>query len=216
MSLDRRSLLKLGGIAAAGATTRPIGSPSQDAMREAKADHTIRMSNGLAELGPEQIVSTAVYNGQFPGPLLRFREGQQVTIDLQNDTDHPELLHWHGQMIPADVDGAEEEASCVIPPRGSIREVFVPQPSGLRFYHTHVRAGADLDRGQYSGLVGPVYIEPKENPRHYDQEIFLVLKEFGPTFSRGGDMAQGFLAGAAIKALVAECGTSMQDPTGKA
>ena len=53
--------------------------------------------------------------------------------------------------------------------------------------------------GQYSGLVGPVYIEPKENPGAYDQEVFLVLKEFGPTLSRGGDMAMDFLAGSEIK-----------------
>ncbi len=74
---------------------------------------------------------------------------------------------------------------------------FTPNPSGLRFYHTHNRAGADLYAGQYSGQVGPVYIEPKENPGRYDREVFLTLKEFEPTFSRGGDMAMDFLAPAA-------------------
>ena len=48
--------------------------------------------------------------------------------------------------------------------------------------------------GQYSGQVGPVYIEPKHEPGNYDREVFLVLKEFGPTFSRGGDMAMDFLS----------------------
>ena len=72
---------------------------------------------------------------------------------------------------------------------------FVPGPSGFRFYHTHVVPRADLSRGQYSGLVGPVYIEPKQNAGAYDQEIFLTLKEFEPAFSRGGDMASDFLAG---------------------
>jgi FtsP/CotA-like multicopper oxidase with cupredoxin domain len=71
---------------------------------------------------------------------------------------------------------------------------FVPGPAGFRFYHTHVVPRADLSRGQYSGLVGPVYIEPKQNPGAYDQEIFLTLKEFEPTLSRGGDMASDFLA----------------------
>jgi len=50
-----------------------------------------------------------------------------------------------------------------------------------------------LHAGQYSGQVGPVYIEPKHNPREYDREVFLVLKEFEPSFSQGGDMAQDFL-----------------------
>jgi FtsP/CotA-like multicopper oxidase with cupredoxin domain len=155
----------------------------------------------LAELAPDHIVSTNLYNGQFPGPLLHFREGRQVTVDIRNYTDRPEIVHWHGQKIPSNIDGAMEEGTPIIPPGATRREVFVPRPAGFRFYHTHVRAGANLDLGQYSGLVGPVYIEPKENPGQYDQEIFLVLKEFGPTFSHGGDMAQDFLAGEEIKAL---------------
>ncbi len=211
ISLERRDLLQLGGLAAAAASlprairtaaaqAAPAGA-SAATSPAAAADHTIRIGTALVELAPDHIISTTTYNGQFPGPLLRFKEGQQVTVDIQNDTDHPELLHWHGQKIPSDVDGAEEEGSRIIAPRGSLRETFVPQPSGLRFYHTHVRAADDLERGQYSGLVGPVYIEPKDNPGHYDQEIFLVLKEFGATFSRGGDMAMDFLAGEEIKSL---------------
>ena len=199
----RRNFLKLGGLSLLGATAPHIvpsfaQAPPPDAR---KADYTIEIANGLAELSPDQIVSTTLYNGQFPGPLLRFHEGQAVTVDIRNNTDHPELLHWHGLKIPSDVDGAEEEGSPVIPPNGMFRATFTPNPGGLRFYHSHVRAGADLTRGQYSGLVGPVYIEPKENPGAYDQEVFLVLKEFEPTFSRGGDMDMDFLAGDAIKSL---------------
>ncbi len=77
-----------------------------------------------------------------------------------------------------------------------------PGPAGFRFYHTHNRAGADLAAGQYSGQVGPVYIEPKSSPGNYDREVFIVLKEFEPTFSRGGDMDMNFLAPAGrVKSL---------------
>ena len=200
---DRRNFLQLGGVSLLGAATSrimPAFAQAQPADTR-PADYTIEIANGLAEISRDQIISTTLYNGQFPGALLRFHEGQAVTVDIRNKTDHPEYLHWHGQKIPSDVDGAEEEGSRVVPPNGMLRETFTPQPSGLRFYHTHVRAGADLSRGLYSGLVGPVYIEPKENPGAYDQEIFLVLKEFEPTFSRGGDMDMDFLAGKAIKSL---------------
>ena len=208
--IDRRSLLRLAGLAAAESMPSLNGTAvaqTPQAMNgvhpasQAPADHVIRIGTSLVELAPDHIISTTTYNGQFPGPLLRFKEGQQVTVDIHNDTGQPELLHWHGQKIPSEVDGAQEEGSRVIAPHGMQREVFVPQPSGLRFYHTHVRAAEDLSRGQYSGLVGPVYIEPKDDPGHYDQEVFLVLKEFGPTFSRGGDMASDFLAGAEVTAL---------------
>jgi FtsP/CotA-like multicopper oxidase with cupredoxin domain len=155
---NRRNLLKLGGLSMLAAGTARVApafaqAPPAD---KSKADYTIEIAQGLADIGPSQIISTMLYNGQFPGPLLRFREGQATTVEITNKTDHPEYLHWHGQKIPADVDGAAEEGSRVVPPGGTLRETFTPQPSGFRFYHTHVRGGADLSRGQYSGLVGPV------------------------------------------------------------
>ena len=169
-----------------------------------KADYTLRIGTGLVELAPDHIVSTTLYNGQFPGPLLRFKEGQRVVVDIYNDTDTPELVHWHGQMIPSDVDGAAEEGSPFVPAHGMRRIAFMPKPSGFRFYHTHVVAGGDLNRGTYTGQAGPVYIEPKNNPGAYDREVFLVMKEFAPAFSRGGDMAMDVLAGAPLKELQAD------------
>ena len=74
-------------------------------------DYTIRIGTGLVELSPNHIVATTLYNNQFPGPLLRLREGRPVTVEIHNDTDTPEQLHWHGQLVPADVDGAAEEGT---------------------------------------------------------------------------------------------------------
>ena len=202
---DRRDFLTLCGLGLIGAAAPRLSSAVAQTQPAAtrNADYTIEIASGLAEIGPDQIISTTLYNGQFPGPLLRFREGQAVTVDIRNNTDHPEFLHWHGQKVSTDVDGAGEEGSRVVPPNGMIRDTFIPQPGGLRFYHSHVRAGGDLSRGQYSGQVGAVYIEPKDNPGAYDQEIFLVLKEFLPTLSKGGDMDMDFLAGDEIKSLKA-------------
>jgi FtsP/CotA-like multicopper oxidase with cupredoxin domain len=59
----------------------------------------------------------------------------------------------------------------------------------------------NLNLGTYTGQAGPVFIEPVNNPGAYDREIFLVLKEFLPSFSQGGDMAMDFLVGAPIKEL---------------
>ncbi|OBG30550.1 copper oxidase [Mycobacterium sp. 852002-51057_SCH5723018] len=160
-----------------------------------KPDYTLRIGTGRVELAPGRVASTLTYNGQFPGPLVRFKEGRRAWVDIFNDTDFPEQLHWHGQHLGVDVDGAAEEGTPDIPAHGMRRISFVPGPAGFRFYHTHVVPRADLSRGQYSGLVGPVYIEPKQNPGAYDQEIFLTLKEFDPSFTSGGDMAADFLAG---------------------
>jgi FtsP/CotA-like multicopper oxidase with cupredoxin domain len=199
----RRDFLRAAGAAAGGALL--VSSPersSATALRtsgmgsfpDQPADYTLTIAAKPVELAPDRIVSVTTYNGQFPGPLLRFKEGQPVTIDIHNETDTPEQLHWHGQAVPVDVDGSAEEGTPFIPPHGARRITFTPKPAGYRFYHTHVRAGADLAAGQYSGLVGPVYIEPRSNPGNYDREVFLTLKEFEPTLSRGGDMAMDFLS----------------------
>jgi FtsP/CotA-like multicopper oxidase with cupredoxin domain len=166
-------------------------APQQSESRS--PDYALQIGASPVEIASKHIVSTITYNGRFPGPLLRFKEGQSATIEIHNETDTPEQLHWHGQMVSTDVDGAAEEGTPFVPAHGMRRTVFTPRPSGLRFYHTHNRAGADLRAGQYSGQVGPVYIEPKHELGNCDREVFLVLKEFEPSFSQGGDMAQGFL-----------------------
>jgi len=131
-----------------------------------KADYTLRIGTGLVELAPDHIVSTTLYNGQFPGPLLRPVPMHQlrrigIVVDIDNDPDDPERRRrrCRGRL-----------AVCAA--HGMQRISFVPKPSGFRFYHTHVVAGGDLNRGTYTGQVGPVYIEPKNNPGAYDREIF--------------------------------------------
>jgi FtsP/CotA-like multicopper oxidase with cupredoxin domain len=205
MQIDRRRLLELGGAAAltGGLADRTAAQGVSGNPPHVSADYTIHIGNGLIELAPNDIISTTVYNGQFPGPLLRFKEGQRAVVDIFNDTDTPEQLHWHGLHIPPDVDGAAEEGSPYIDRHGMRRIAFTPGPAGFRFYHTHLTARDNLGIGQYNGQVGAVYIEPRNEPGAYDREVFLVLKEFDPFFSRGGDMAMGFLAGSANKELKA-------------
>src|SRR6266852_4943040 len=163
---SRRKFVKGAGALGGGSIlcqtfgcNRSATSQSKEAALQAggPADYTLTIAVKPVELAPNRIVSTTTYNGQFPGPLLRFKEGQQVVVDIHNDTDTPEQLHWHGQFVLPDVDGAAEEGTPFIPARGMRQIVFTPRPSGFRFYHTHNRAGADLHAGQYSGQVGPVY-----------------------------------------------------------
>jgi FtsP/CotA-like multicopper oxidase with cupredoxin domain len=206
-TFKRRQFMMLAGASAIGLAGHSLPSAhaalEQTATPVGPADHTLRISSGLIEAAPDKIISTKTYNGSFPGPLMRFQEGRRVVVDIYNDTDTPEQLHWHGQRVPIEVDGAAEEGTPFIPPHGMRRIAFVPGPAGFRFYHTHTMAGGDLSAGQYSGQVGPVYIEPKNEPGAYDREVFLTLKEFAPSFSKGGDMAMDFLAGNALPDLKA-------------
>jgi FtsP/CotA-like multicopper oxidase with cupredoxin domain len=115
MSIDRRSLLTYAAaLPLAGALPRTAHTAEANVTE--KADYTVRIATGLVELSPEHIVSTTLYNRQFPGPLIRLKEGKRVVVDIYNDTDTPELLHWHGQFVPTDVDGALEEGTPPVAP----------------------------------------------------------------------------------------------------
>jgi FtsP/CotA-like multicopper oxidase with cupredoxin domain len=198
--IDRRGFLKLSSFAAVTGLDPFSRTLAQSTSRE-PADYVLRIAPGRIDLGGGHMISTTLYNNQFPGPLLRFTEGKRVTVEFHNDTDIPEVAHWHGQIIPSEVDGAVEEGTPVIAPHGVRRYSFVPRPAGLRFLHTHVIAGADLSRGTYSGQAAAVYIEPTLNPGAYDREVFLVLKEFEPSWHHGGDMDMDFLSGEPSKEL---------------
>jgi FtsP/CotA-like multicopper oxidase with cupredoxin domain len=169
-------------LASCNRTATPNDGASPATGPAGPADVTLRIGTVLADIAKEHTISTLGYNGSVPGPLIRLHEGVPVTVELFNETDTPELVHWHGQIIPADVDGAAEEKSLEVPPHGHIRYRLTPQPAGARFVHTHLMSMGDLNRGTYTGQFAFVYIEPKEKPGRYDQEVFLATHEFEPFF----------------------------------
>ena len=135
MSFSRRTFLKMTGVLAGSAVLpavcgaiRPFPDRrTPQRQRKVPTDYTIKIGASPIEIAPKHIISTTTYNGQFPGPLLRFKEGRQVTVDIHNETDTPEQLHWHGQMVPVDVDGAAEEGTPFIPAHGNRRITFTPE-----------------------------------------------------------------------------------------
>ena len=171
--MDRRTFLGLMGASASVELARRIGW--RVAPDNPKADITLHISPVEIEVAPHRVIKTTGYNGSAPGPVLRLREGQPVTIDVFNQTKIPEIAHWHGLFVPSDVDGSEEEGTPLVPPGGVRRYSFVPRPSGTRWYHSHIHAGRDMKRATYTGQFGFLYIEPKDEPGHYDAEVFLAL-----------------------------------------
>ena len=160
-----------------------VAASTAAASQSGSADYTLHIQPVTVELDRSHILSTIGYNGTAPGPVLRMREGRPVTIDVVNHTDTPELLHWHGMLIPPEVDGTEEEGSPLIPPHGNSRFQLTPRPAGSRWYHTHAMAMDDLHKGAYTGQFGFVYVEPAGEPGRYDQELFLALRDWEPFFT---------------------------------
>src|SRR6266480_2495072 len=162
----------------AGTPRLPTGHPPED-----NPDYLLRIAPVTVELDRSHILSTVGYNGAAPGPLLRLRAGRRVGIDVVNDTDTPELVHWHGLLIPPEVDGTQEEGSPVVPPHGRRHFELTPGPAGSRWYHSHAMAMDDLHKGGYTGQFGFVYVEDGNNPGRYDQELFLALRDWEPFFT---------------------------------
>lgn len=187
LATSRRDFLRVSAVAGAGLL---VGGCSADrrsrtsaaATGRTPADVTIRIAPVLVELAPDHIISTVGYNGSVPAPIIRLREGRPVSVELINDTDTPELVHWHGQLVPSSIDGASEEGTPAVPAHGTRRYTLTPRPSGTRWVHTHTAAGADLHRGMYTGQFGFVYIEPASDPARYDREVFLATHEWEPFF----------------------------------
>ena len=114
------------------ASVAPDRVAPASAATQGPADVTLRIGTVLVDLTKDRTISTVGYNGGAPGSVIRLREGVPVTVDLFNDTDTPEYVHWHGQIIPPDVDGAPQENSLHVPPRGHLRYRLTPLPAGAR------------------------------------------------------------------------------------
>jgi multicopper oxidase len=110
------------------------------------------------------------YNGRVPGPLLRVRYGQTLRARYVNRTGGPSTIHWHGMILPNDMDGVPDITQKPVPDGGEFVYTFRPDPAGFRWYHSH--AGEQ----QVLGLFGGFLVEDPSEPRA-DVEAVLVLHD---------------------------------------
>ncbi|MGJ4940452.1 multicopper oxidase family protein [Bradyrhizobium sp. HKCCYLS1011] len=174
--LSRRTLLrgaKAGTASLLAARTVPLVR-AQTTQNEA-ADYKISIAPTSIEIAPGKVIKTTAYNGTVPGPALRLKEGRAVRIDVSNESGYPNLIHWHGLMIPAAEDGATEEGSPIIAPGKTLTYSYTPKPSGTRWYHSHAMAMTDLNKSTYTGEFGFLIVEPAAgDPGSYDREVLLA------------------------------------------
>jgi FtsP/CotA-like multicopper oxidase with cupredoxin domain len=176
LRMSRRSLLRSAPLGAASLlAVRSAGPVWAQAQAPAAADHSIRIAPTSLEIAPGKVIRTTAYNGTVPGPVLRLKEGRPVKIEVKNDSGYANLIHWHGLMIPSAQDGSTEEGSPIIDPGKSLTYLYVPKPSGTRWYHSHAMAMTDLSKSTYSGEFGFLIIEPAAgDPGSYDREVLLA------------------------------------------
>jgi FtsP/CotA-like multicopper oxidase with cupredoxin domain len=166
--LGRRAFLQLSGLAAAGTCLSPFANAVDSKI------HVLRIRESEIELAPRHRFITTTYNGQFPGPVLRATVGVSVRVDVRNETDTTEQIHWQGQEVAGGVVAAHSRQ----------RMEFTPSRAGLYLYHSEVVAGSDLGAGLYSGQSGALLVEPVLPAGHDDRPAVVVLKGCGPCMRR--------------------------------
>ncbi len=120
-------------------------------------------------------VDAYAFNRLVPGPRLQLVEGDRVRINFRNALPESTTVHWHGLIVPNEMDGPAEITQKPVPSGGSYRYEYTVQQSGTFFYHTHDHA----DRQQAFGLYGALLIEPRGStePRA-DLEYTIQLQEW--------------------------------------
>jgi FtsP/CotA-like multicopper oxidase with cupredoxin domain len=191
--VNRREFLKVSGLASAGLPSiGSLAAADSDQRKNELAHLTLRIAPVSLEIGPGKIIKTVGYNGSVPGPILRFQEGKAVTVDVFNETDVAETVHWHGQQIPSAVDGSVEEGTRDVPAHGHRRYRFVAKPAGTRWYHTHSMAHGDLSRAGFAGQFGFAIVEAAHEPGNYDQEVCIAAHHWEPSLANMGPPDNGW------------------------
>lgn len=116
--------------------------------------------------------ATAV-NGATPGPILRWKQGDTVTVSVTNRLKRATSIHWHGVRVPADMDGVPGLSFAGIPPGETFEYRFSVRQSGTYWYHSH--SGFQ----EQTGLIGAVIIDPlNHDPVEFDREYVVLLSDW--------------------------------------
>jgi CopA family copper-resistance protein len=122
---------------------------------------------------PRQAIAV---NNQIPAPTLHFKEGDHVTLNVFNRLDQETAIHWHGMLVPWQMDGVMGISQRGIPPGSVFHYHFTLHQSGTYWYHAH----AGLQEQQ--GLYGAFLIDPLKPPHYqYSKDYVIVLSDWSNT-----------------------------------
>lgn len=182
--ISRRLLLKRAGALGLLAAVQPLlpSCANHPLLRAAQSDSdSSTLSGELIDMvisersfAADGRTGTAMtINGTIPGPLIRLKEGQEVTIRVKNQLMEASSIHWHGVLLPSHMDGVPGVSFRGIQPGETYHYRFVVKQSGTYWYHSH--SGGQELRGMYGAMI----IDPVEpDPFQYDREYIVMLSEW--------------------------------------
>lgn len=132
----------------------------------------LAVRDGLRIIEGRRSIGRAV-NGSVPGPLIRLREGQNVRFNVANHLGEDTSIHWHGLLVPFQMDGVPGISFPGIKPNETFTYEFPVRQAGTYWYHSH--SGLQEQQGHY----GPLIIDPAgAEPVTYDRDYILLLSDF--------------------------------------
>ena len=181
ISVDRRTLLRAGALGSLGLGIQGLfpawarsGTSGLMPTLPTLSGGNIALEIGKSPFEVNGRTSHAVtINGTVPGPLLRLREGQNVRISVANRLDEDTSIHWHGFILPFQMDGVPGVSFPGIRAKSTFVYEFPIRQSGTYWYHSH--SGLQEQHGHY----GPIVIDPAgSDPVGYDREHVIVLSDW--------------------------------------
>jgi CopA family copper-resistance protein len=177
LSLSRRRFVEGAAFAGIGVSGGLFGFMDRAAAAEAQKALTGNQFDLTIGSVPINITGRArtatAVNGSVPAPILRFREGETVTINVTNRLDEPTSIHWHGIRLPNNMDGVPGLTFKGIMPGETFTYRFPIIQSGTYWYHSH--SGMQ----EQTGLYGPLIFEPEaKEPYAYDRDYVVMLSDW--------------------------------------
>jgi CopA family copper-resistance protein len=180
-SISRREILKGAATLVLLAATHALkpfallaGSPADSSSPNVLTGDLIDLTISERNFRLNGREATAVMmNGTLPGPLIRLKEGQQATLRVTNRLSEVTSIHWHGLLVPPEMDGVPGVSFRGIDPGTTFTYHFPIQQSGTYWFHSH-SGGQELQ-----GMYAPMIIDPLEpEPFHYEREYVVLLSDW--------------------------------------
>ena len=176
--LNRRKFVT--GVAAGGAAlSMGLGSKAFAETQTYKPPQTLSGHNIDLTIGYQKVNFTGAertgttVNGSLPAPTLYFKEGQRVKLNVTNNLAHDSSIHWHGIILPTDMDGVPGLSFDGIKPGETFEYEFDLNQSGTYWYHSH--SGFQ----EQTGVYGAIVIDPKEpDPVQADKDYVVLLSDW--------------------------------------
>ena len=129
------------------------------------------MARLVLDLGPETAVWA--FNQQVPGPLLRYRQGDILSLEVENQLKVQTTIHWHGLRVPVGMDGVPFLSQKPIEPGTTYHYEFQLHDAGTFWYHPHIDSSQQIGRG----LHGVLIVDELESPQ-VDRDVLWVLDDW--------------------------------------